>query len=434
MASITTFPPEILLQIFKDDNLTPTDLARCSQTCHKFHDLTSLPDFKIDYTFRVDHPSHSGWRLIRCLLLNPAPGERIQTLRLAWHRRCRRDKSTWTLKWHWTEEELSKISEICKRRNLNTSLYPAIKLGLNSESLLPLLLCFTTNLESLDVGNVGHDMISDEYGHTIHDATRIYSHCMGLQPPDSTRLSLHDNETNLADWFESGGAKYSPRGRVKEPISSTPWIYSAFNPEAWPPGLSNIKEFSHGGSNSNALRYRPKSVNAWPNKNISTILQLPKLETLKLSHINALMGTPISDGPKPAHKLKRLEIFHYRFYRSDFETVAVLTGGCLESVVCILSDENFTPWDMPPEEKIEIITDFFQENSKDTLARDKISVIRSFRGFFDDFRFSGTENMVLLSEINQTGGGGPDGYDFDWFYGVEEDEEDDEYFADENER
>lgn len=146
------------------------------------------------------------------------------------------------------------------------------------------------------------------------------------------------------------------------------------------------------------------------------------------------MGTPISDGPKPAHKLKRLEIFHYRFYRSDFETVAVLTGGCLESVVCILSDENFTPWDMPPEEKIEIITDFFQENSKDTLARDKISVIRSFRGFFDDFRFSGTENMVLLSEINQTGGGGPDGYDFDWFYGVEEDEEDDEYFADENER
>ncbi|KAF3164064.1 hypothetical protein EYR41_011367 [Orbilia oligospora] len=408
MASITSLPPETLLQIFKDDSLAPTDLAHCAQTCLKFRDLACLPDYKIDYVFKVDHPSHSGWRLIRCILLNPALGERIQTLRLEWHRRRRRERDTWTLKWDWTEDELTKISEICKKWNLNPSLYPAIEIGLNSEALLPLLFCLTTKLESLDVGDVGHDMISDEYGHTVYDAIRIYTHCMGSPPPDSSQPSpLATDEVSLTKWFESGGAKYEPRGRLCEPLSSIPWIYTTFTPGSWLPGLSNIKEFSHGGSNSIALRYRPNYLNDWPNKNIPTILQLPNLETLKLSHINALMGTPICDGPKPVHKLKRLEIFHYRFYRTDFEIVARLTGGSLENVVCILSDENFTPWDMPPDQKIAVITDYFEENSKDTLARDKISVVRSFKGFFDDFEFKGRENMLLLSEVHRSS---PDEY------------------------
>ncbi|KAK6514041.1 hypothetical protein TWF506_008468 [Arthrobotrys conoides] len=421
MASITTLPAETLLQIFKDDSLTPTDLAQCAQTCRKFRGLACLPDHKIDYIFKVDHPSHASWRLIRCILLNPALGERIQTLQLEWHRRRRRDKSTWTLKWDWTEDELTKISELCKRWDLNSSLYTAIKIGLNSEALLPLLFCFTTKLESLDVGNVGHDMISDEYGHTIYDAARIYTHCMGIPLPDNysqPSLPVNEHEVNLTQWFESGGAEYYPKGRVREPISRLPWVYSAFTPGSWSPGLSNIKEFSHGGSNSNSLRYRPQSLNDWPNKNLSKILQLPKLETLKLSHLNALMGTPIVNHPKPVHKLKRLEIFHYRFYRTDFEIVAALTGGSLESVVCVLSDENFTPWDMPPEQKISLITDYFEENSKDTLARDKISVVRSFKGYFDDFEFRGNENMVLLRDINGANWRGPDQYGD--FYDLEE--------------
>ncbi|KAK6339397.1 hypothetical protein TWF718_008816 [Orbilia javanica] len=435
MAPITSLPTEILLEVFKDTGLTATDLCRCSSTCRKFRDIAGLTNFTVDYVFKVDHTSQSGWKLIRCLLLNPKLGERIRSLQLSWHRRRRRDDTTWTLKWDWTEEELAGIAEICKRWKLNESLYTAIKYGLNSEALLPLLLCLTPNLVSLDVGDVGHDMISDEYGHTIHDAVRIYNHCMGgTETASVPEYPSAFDESSLKEWFKSGGARYTPRGRVSEPISSIPWIYSAFVPDSWPAGLSNLKEFSHGGSNSNALRYRPRSLNFWPNQNLPLILQLPSLETLKLTHINALMGAPIEwIGPKPAHKLKRLELYHYRFYRMDFETVARLTGGHLESVVCVLSDENFTPWDMSPQEKIRVITDYFQENSKDTLERDKISVTRSYKGFFDNFQFIGAEHLALSRQIAPNVGTGADEYsECDLFNGVSEDEEDEEENAEED--
>ncbi|KAK6523845.1 hypothetical protein TWF281_001813 [Arthrobotrys megalospora] len=421
MPSITSLPTEITLQILKDNGLTPTDLANCAQTCHRFRDVfaTYSKDFKIDYTFQVDHTSQSGWKLIRCLLLDPALGDRIQSLKITWHRRRRQDKSTWTLKWHWTDDELSQILAVCEKWKLKESSYGAIKFGLNSEALLPLLLCYTLNLESLDVGDVAPDMISDEYGHTIFDANQMYNHCMGLTDADADEGSqLGNNEpievrtgvinnlhANLKGWYESGGALYSARGKLREPITNTPWIYSTFESKSWLPGLSNVKEFSHGGSNSSALRYRPQSLNNWPNQNLPKLLELPQLETLKLSHINALMGTPIYIKYKPVHKLKRLEIFHYRFYRSDFEAVARVTGGSLESVECILSDENFTPWDMSPEEKLLIITETFQDNSKDTLARDQISVTRSFKPFFDDFKYDSREDRALLERLYPEGSG-----------------------------
>ncbi|KAK6498685.1 hypothetical protein TWF481_011263 [Arthrobotrys musiformis] len=425
MKSITSFPTEILLQIFKDDGLTPTDLARCAQTCRKIRDITDLADFKIDYVFKVDHTSHAGWRLIRCILLNPQTGERIKSLKLEWFRRQRLDKTTWTLKWSWTDDELSQISKICEKHKLDKAVYTAIKHGLNSEALLPLLLCFTTNLEALDVGDVGHDMISDQYGHTIFDANRIYTHCMGpdYQPPETHSFTasppvVSDMEAEIKEWFESGAAPYEHNGRVIEPITSTPFIYSTFTPKAWPPGLSNIKEFAHGGSNCGSLEFRPQHLNTWPNTNISTMLQLPKLETLKLTHINALMGTPISNSPKPKHKLKRLEIYHYRFYKHDFITVVGLTGGHLESVVCLLSDENFSIWDMPPSQKLGLITDYFQQGSKDTLARDKIAVTRSFRPFFDSFSFDRDEHEALFRDTEAITNS-----KVDWFYGLSEGEE-----------
>ncbi|KAK6352573.1 hypothetical protein TWF730_009397 [Orbilia blumenaviensis] len=416
-----SLPTELLLQIFKCKELSPVDLVRCGRTCRRYHDITNSSEFKIDYTFQVDHISHSGWRLIRCLLLNPALGERFQSLQIAWHRRRRRDKTTWTTKWNWTEEELAHISAVLNKWGIDDSgtLYRAIEIGLNSEALIPLLLCFTTTLESLDIGEVAHDMISDEYGHTILDAAQIFSHCMGLssgspQPGardskgerisrTSRRRPLDPSGTykvDLSEWYHSGAGHYNPGGRLVEPLRHIPWIYNAFNPKAWPPGLVSLKEFSHGSSNSAALRYRPRSLNTWPNRNLSTVLQLPNLETLKLSHINALMGTPIHTQIKPPHKLKHLEIFHYRFYRTDFEKVAILTGGSLESVKCVLSEENFTPWDMSPEDKIRIITDFFHDNSKETLKKENISVYRSFKGFFDDFRFDANENAAMVEQLN----------------------------------
>lgn len=152
MPSICSLPTEILLQIFSDEEISTADLFSCARTCQLFNGIAS--QCKISYNFRVDHPSQSTWKLLQHLqhlIRNPKVGERFRSVNITWHRRRPCKPKTWALRWKWNEEEQQEITCICKKWGIS-DVTEHIRKGWNSEALVPLLLCFTPKLESLDYG------------------------------------------------------------------------------------------------------------------------------------------------------------------------------------------------------------------------------------------------------------------------------------------
>ncbi|KAF3182489.1 hypothetical protein TWF225_006407 [Orbilia oligospora] len=174
MASIYSLPTEILLQVFTDEAITNTDLARCASTCKLFNDTTS--QCKINYIFEVDNPSHSAWKLIQHLLLYPKTGERFQSITVTWHRRVPRHPKTWALQWNWKKGEEEELDRLCKEWDL-WDMSGDICAGWNSEALIPLLLCFTTKLESLDYGGTVLPIMYPSP--TAREGIRIHEYCSG---------------------------------------------------------------------------------------------------------------------------------------------------------------------------------------------------------------------------------------------------------------
>ncbi|KAK6355773.1 hypothetical protein TWF718_000154 [Orbilia javanica] len=352
MASLATLPAEILIQIFENKILTPIDLASCSKTCIRFTNIISL-NIKLHYTFRVDYFTQSAWKLIRCLLINPQIGERFKKISVAWHRRERRDDNTWTWKWDWTQDELIKIYDICEYWGLE-GVYSAIEDGLDSEALLPLLLCLTPNLESLDLGNASAEIIYDPYGYSGKDVREIYNVCAGT----------------YYEWDPERSYKPGKQlGSGSKPPGYPLWVYRAFNPDNLPPGLLNIREFSHG------CCIHQRHMNSWPIENIAKILALPNLKVLKLAG-----ATKPQEPRRPPRSQKsteietkkssieQLELLDCWLPTASYKTIAKLTGGSLESFKCILP---VTPrrWFDPPssltraaETEAEIKYTFLQSN------------------------------------------------------------------------
>ncbi|KAK6534992.1 hypothetical protein TWF281_006291 [Arthrobotrys megalospora] len=392
MASIASLPTELLTQILNDEVLTSADLACCAQTCSWLRDFIYSEQCNVEYTFQVDHISQSPWKLIRCLLINPKVGERFRKILITWHRRRIQRSKTWTLRWYWTYDELIDIYDTCEKWGLTASIYPVIRDGLNSEALLPLLLCYTTKLESLDLGDVSPDMTADGC-HRAHGIKKMYNHCVGFE-----------DEWDPKHWCEIGGAVCHYRGHLEKP--NTPWIYSTFNPDSWLPGLSNIKEFSP----ANSMITEWQLPNTWPVENLSRIILLPRLETLRLY---GALGERVPDPPfgKSNHNspIKRLELIDCRFKEESYKAVAAFTGS-LESFKCVLTNQN-SGWnriyarndatnEAGAEERIAHI--FLQSNMK-TLTRHRISVTRKNDDFYDYFE----DNSEADSEDDSEDDRGP---------------------------
>ncbi|KAK6530744.1 hypothetical protein TWF281_007583 [Arthrobotrys megalospora] len=303
MASITSLPTELLLQIFEDEALTTVDLIYSSSTCVRLRDFITS-NFKLDYEFQVDHVSQSAWELIRYLLLNPKIGEQFLSIKVTWHRRKAGDDNTWTWKWEWTEDELVKIYSACEQWGI-LPVYPAIEDGLDSEALLPLLLCYTTKLETFDLGDVLPDVVTDTSDK--RKLITVYNHCA------DTNYTLDRN------YFRETGAQCFGTKSLKNLL----WTYSAFNSDVLLPGLANVKEFSHGSDPS-----------GWPVDNIPRIFSLPRLKTLKLTRVTVTKKS-ISPGERNG-LTKRLEMSDCRLSRKSYEKIARLTNGSLESFKFVL--------------------------------------------------------------------------------------------------
>ncbi|KAF3914277.1 hypothetical protein AA313_de0210186 [Arthrobotrys entomopaga] len=148
---------EIWLQVFNEPCLSDKDLASAQRTCQRFNTLIQRYIYpKRTFTLTIDSPKYSCWKLARTLLKRPALGEQFRHIRLEFRRRDVHYKDTWFKAWKWQRSDRQHL-EATYRLWATVLPYPwrqVVNAGLNSEALLPLILCFTPNLKFLDLRNV----------------------------------------------------------------------------------------------------------------------------------------------------------------------------------------------------------------------------------------------------------------------------------------
>ncbi|KAK6514040.1 hypothetical protein TWF506_008467 [Arthrobotrys conoides] len=339
MASICSLPTELLFQIFTDEVISSNDLAQCAATCKLFNDIKS--QCKINYNFRVDHPSRSAWKLIRHLLLDPKIGERFQSITVTWHRRVPRHPKTWALEWNWGKTERQEINRLCEEWGLSEVAYH-IRCGWNSEALIPLLLCFTTKLESFDYGRSVLEIMHPSP--TAHEGIRVHEYCEGK----SHRWEPKGDHDDGFDWFDVCWNFVE---------SGTSWFYSVLDRDTPLPGLSSLRKFSHRGCVDDVK---------WPGVYLPQVMLLPQLEDVVLISKPAKVGHLYPSTPKlefPAGKkssIKRLELIDCSFFEGEVDALAEFTGS--------LTRLNY---DLCGFRRKKIVDSFLQTNG--SLTKDRVT-------------------------------------------------------------
>ncbi|KAK6352574.1 hypothetical protein TWF730_009398 [Orbilia blumenaviensis] len=363
VASLTTLPAELLAQILsRETGITSLDISNCSLVCRRLYNLTV--DRKTKYSFHVDHRSQSAWHLIRCILSNPTVGTRIQTIVLTWHRRRPGQSTTWTPQWIWRSQESAQIREICKKWGIYEFLYPVIEDGFDSEALLPLLLCLTPNLESLDLGNISPGVIYGRF--SANAAVKVFKAC------DRGHLAQNYKVRHNADegvYFDCRwGASY--RRKVL-------WFHTILSLNICLPGMSNLKHFCHGYV---ASAQTGGERQGWPAKYVIKVLLLPKIETAYFHGAARSEHTRIERQRQPLSAaiprslagkkstIKNLEFVYCDLEDEDYSTIAKLTGS-LEKLVCPIPP----PLWFHLRTRGAYVAKVFAENNKDTLKRSNIS-------------------------------------------------------------
>ncbi|KAF3930181.1 hypothetical protein ABW20_dc0100866 [Dactylellina cionopaga] len=248
MAIITFLPTEILLQIFS--GLQSGDHAALRKTCRLFRIVKPPPQIS-RYNFEVDRPSQLDYKLIRALLLNPSIGERFEKIAVTWSRRLQKDiRSLRQLRrtsWEWTPNEIVKIKEVGEKWKLTTRTIEAIIAGIDSEALLPLLLCYTVNLETLLMG--------DMEPWPAYDLGNKYSHFEG--PTLDSGAWFHEN---------------------------------LHGPDDWLPGLANIRYFSQSWKKGSNAKLGINARYIWP------IFFLPRIDMIVLKDCTTLPSRSSDKG------------------------------------------------------------------------------------------------------------------------------------------
>ncbi|KAK6498798.1 hypothetical protein TWF481_011371 [Arthrobotrys musiformis] len=330
--SILSFPNEILAIILGDEVLSNGDIGRAERTCKLFQaNIQEYVAPRRRYTFWVDSVDRPAWRLIRRLLKDPKLGETFVEINVKWERRIASDPSTWPSDWRWTRAEQSCIRRMCRKWDLSSGTLLNILEGKNSEALLPLLLCFTPKLKSLDLGSPDGRIVNCAYtDHELEQALKAIgitisgSSYSGQYWEDyceeSHRFQAREHELFLFDGLEYlrvydcrvvGSPKLSPGLKSLEhfriggqrkndrpfqlqslfPIFSLPKIKSihAFglidnDTDSYPTGSSSYKPSRRGPSSLKYLTLESHSqeqMSMFPYKNVKTIAKITRnLEVL----------------------------------------------------------------------------------------------------------------------------------------------------------
>ncbi|KAF3922231.1 hypothetical protein ABW20_dc0100414 [Dactylellina cionopaga] len=235
--SILSFPHEILSKIFSDSCLSNGDLGRAEGTCKLFQaNIREYVDSHRRYIFRVDALGHPTWRLVRRLLKDPTLGERFVDITVKWERRIAADSRTWTSDWEWNKKETIRIEKICKTWEISQETKLNIMTGKNSEALLPLLLCFTSNLKSLDLGGLDRRIINYSHDESEHG---LALKAIGGYPDGNRDWDKYYDEVE----------KYEPRKHTIfffDNLQHTKEDGAIEGPKRLLPGLAGLEEFCVG--------------------------------------------------------------------------------------------------------------------------------------------------------------------------------------------
>ncbi|KAK6349269.1 hypothetical protein TWF730_010019 [Orbilia blumenaviensis] len=290
MASFIPLPNEILAKIFSDECLSDIDLSKTVQACKLFREVVQeYPGRKL--TFIVDAPSLIGWRFVRCLLRNPEIGEYFREIKLEWDRRAYglpEDEDRWTDTWNWTEQEKEQISTFCAKWDINEKTTSLILEGRNSEPLLPLILCLTPKLKSLDMGDVDPQIMNIRDNCTSRDQRRsareylIYK--FGPKDPFSPDRYPFQDISGARNRIQE---EYGTILKMHRPRDHSIFFFDNLQyrvgggevkPKSLSPGLASLEYFSIGCSKTRKDVYGGK--NHVPG--FLPVLLLPRIETIEI--------------------------------------------------------------------------------------------------------------------------------------------------------
>ncbi|KAK6524545.1 hypothetical protein TWF281_011451 [Arthrobotrys megalospora] len=319
--AIYSLPNEILVNIFKNDFLSNTDLTNAQLTCRLFRDnIQPYVTSHRRYNFRVDATGHPTWKLIRRLLKNPDLGSQIVEITVQWERRIASDENTWTPDWNWKPSERVRIGNHCRQWDIDAGTESNILNGKNSEALLFFLLFFTPNLHSLDLGDVDERIIDNTAGnHLAIEALGSYRQ----SDPDEEYLNQYRGSQATGHGlflFENLRHKITTRSGT-----------TVIGPERLPPGLTSLRYFTIGRE-SNRGGHPFKARNLFP------LFFLPRIESIEAVYIKgdgfddrSVDYQPHSEGPSTVKYLK-MNMAEREFSDKYLTKIAKITGN-LERVV-----------------------------------------------------------------------------------------------------
>ncbi|KAF3930214.1 hypothetical protein ABW20_dc0103326 [Dactylellina cionopaga] len=328
--TITSLPNELLIETFTRESLTNADLANIKRVCKFFNVVAPTPSQS--YKFSVDALTNPTWKLIRALLENPKIGLQFTDITLDWERRDVNDgPEKWAPVWDWTPEEVVKIKEVCKKWEIEPR---AILGGVNSEALLPLLLCFTPNLESLDLGNIELECIVDcmeRWGADSDKVRRAYWILSGHDADEEPNRDWDPNSIHLPD------AQYST------------WFFESAKSELLSPGLANLRHFAHNISSTYVSDYTAGLSGSC----LRPIFFLPKLESIKSFGCGTWNGSGFDDmgfrrEDFGKSRVKRLTLCDSILAQKNLVSIAKITGA-LEYVKL---SQNYSDYDFLYEEEL----------------------------------------------------------------------------------
>ncbi|KAF3280087.1 hypothetical protein TWF970_002845 [Orbilia oligospora] len=262
---------------------------------------------------------------------------------------------------------------LCDGNPGNRSIFGGISNGLNSEALLPFVLLYTPNLQSLDMGDAKLDIMGPYV--SVGESERIYQYCT-VEGSQNWRSRVSGYSLDL--WNPSIPEEVREDG-CKNHYSFL-YLHMRLDP-GWLPGLSNITHLAHGCHRTGGYFDR------WPASHLILMMLLPRLETAQFygATILRLDGTDLQVHTNPLEldidpkvmfqksTIKHLELLNCRFRKQDYRSIAQITGS-LQFFKCILEHEE-VPWgDYAYESDVH---DLFRLYNSNTLKNEFIQVSRA---------------------------------------------------------
>ncbi|KAJ6256443.1 hypothetical protein Dda_8944 [Drechslerella dactyloides] len=337
MASLAALPTELLIQIFNQTN--NVDLYSLRQACKRFADIAQIcaPPTLV---LQIDAPNHQAWKLVRSLIKTQTPIKQVREVQIEWYRRATDEQgAAATKQWTWTRHERDQINRLCFKYGIWDQLALAISRGINSEALLPLVLCFTPNIETLDLGEVDVQLVEHSLAkepddcQIVIDAFHTLNECMR---PEYRYLSEEDDPTRVPVLVDDKYYTRLLREFRKRQFHDIPysqrgyrlWFQQSLRGSAWRSSLGNIKHFVD--------RRRYCRLQA-PNFAILVrMLWLPQIQTIRFDNCQSYstpqgppspntLGPAASDYKCPS--LRRLELYNDLLPEGDLLAIARTAPG-----------------------------------------------------------------------------------------------------------